>query len=371
MKHLNVYRACPWLWQLIGHTYREIDVVSSVLFLIGYAGVTVISYLRLERVGRASVRNAVHIACVSLFLVAQTMLELRAVYSRLWERFHLRPSWRYLAGVGLFIYGSSAFVVALGFDMDGLGAYGKTVGYLAFSGSLAFVLGSALLIIDAVRQSEGPVARTLLQPYALGSVFFFVGSSLFLAGSVCNTDVGTIFDGAVPKYKRYKEDTACSADFVHHTFGLGAAFLATGSFCFLLFAIDEMRTMYKGPDPRSVAHHGREVPHPAHHEDYHLVRTIRSSSQGRRLHGIRSRISTAGNQHQRLEDDAGSHSSHGSQGSQGSHGSQGSQGTEPGVAAHGSKLDGQHITPAPARLNRPSTAYPASALRPPSLVAVV
>lgn len=281
MKYLNIYHACPWLWEAVGHRYREIDVVGSAFFLTGSAAVTVISYFRLAGIGDAATRNAANIAFASLFILADTLLELRAIYSRLWERFHKRPSWRYHAGVGLLMPGTTMFIIALSLDMDSRGAYAETVGYLIFTATLAFLVGSCFLAVDAFKQLEKPCLLAVRDLYGSGSVLFIIGSALFLVGGVCHTDIGKVYNSALPaRNGQYKTESACSSSLVGHSFGVGGIIFVMGSALFLVYAVEETRAMYKGPDPRSVAHHGREVAHPAHHEDYHLDRTVCSSSDG-------------------------------------------------------------------------------------------
>lgn len=79
MAHLNIYRAFPWLWGTVGHTYRELNVVAGSLFFVGAVGFAGIPYLGLEMVGTAYQRNVSFATSVVVFLVAKMLLELRAV----------------------------------------------------------------------------------------------------------------------------------------------------------------------------------------------------------------------------------------------------------------------------------------------------
>lgn len=276
MAHRNVYLACPWLWQAVGHAYRELDVVASFSLLLGSIGVAVISYLRLADAGEPSHRNAALLVHVSLFLVADVLLELRAIYARLWQRFHKRPSWSFYTGIALLALGALLFLITIALDMEDRSVDGKRIGYVVFVATLTFIAGTSFLTRDAYKQLEEPLSLALREPYLIGSILMVIGSAVFLVPGICNTCIGAMHDSSPSNAIIYRSDSVCSERLVDHCYGLGGVFFSLGGLCFVVFSLKETRSMYTGPDPRKVAHYGREEAHPVHHEDHHLQRTVRS-----------------------------------------------------------------------------------------------
>lgn len=266
MAHVAVYKTCPALWRLAGAGYRELDLWAGILFVVGALGFFLVPLFRVYNPESAYALNIALSISVLIFLLAKFLLAVRAIYAALWKRPHKRPCRLYHAAVWVLI---AAGIVFLLVPLGEIASWApQATGMLSCVSGYLFLLGTSIFAVDGYLLLKPGLFSNIENQYFWGSFMLVIGSILFVFAGMCDSPVGRTYPAS--DEAEYKQGSVCSAEVVQWLNSLGGLAFVVGSIEFLIFAVVEYREMHNGPDPRFVAHHGQEEPHPYHHQPSHL-----------------------------------------------------------------------------------------------------
>lgn len=269
MRYRNVYRCCPLFWKLVGRTYRDLDVTAGILFIIGSTGFAVVPISQAYQSSHTRDLDIFMIVSVILFLLAKFLLEIRAIYANLWKRSHQRPSAYYHLAIWVLIVAGLLFMFVPALHILNSVKTARIQGWFAFWSGWGFLIGTALFTWDGWLLLKEPFWTKVENLYFHGSFVLMLGSVFFVFTGFCASPVGSDYDSKYASGVKSKT-SSCSIVAQDWLNGIGGILFFAGSVLFLIFALDEMKKMYAGPDPRVICRHQYEIAHPAHHEPRHL-----------------------------------------------------------------------------------------------------
>ena len=266
--HKNLARMFkrPWiqveafLWKEVGGMYPYLDIPSGFCFLVGSLLFSIAPLLRMLLSEDAyTVLDWLNLSGVILYTVAKALVELRAIYAHLFKGPSARVSaWYHAAVIGLLVGGLlfGAYVIL---HMKHAGA--MSLARTSLSSSAFFVIGSAAFVRDAFPHAYAD--RFQSAP----SNSYFLGSLLFLLGSVCWL-VGSSLLFPVLSYASPELDNVFNF--------LAGAMFVFGSICYLILGYFEMKQFNRGPNLNlpAVQRRCKELgidPDPASNKHFHTT----------------------------------------------------------------------------------------------------